>query len=590
MLAQLSIRAKLVAVVSLLLVSPAAIGVFGLLQMRSQNAHLMDIQTSWLPSVQTLGELRANTITYRVVVRDLVALTDPEARARTEKTFETVTQNVDKVRKAYEPLITSEDERNIYKEFSQAWSSYTAEARDIITMAAKGQNNEARELNSSKVNPIGLKADAALRKGVELNNKGAADAASDAQQEYNRAFWLVLGTLGILTLAGIISAIYLIRDVSRGIASIIAPMRRWARATSRPWCRTGARTPRSARWPTPAGVQGCADRQEGGRRGCRAERGKIQRGSASTITREFEVMVGEMVLVSSASTELEAAANTLTSTAEPPSSCRVRPRPPRATSPTTCNRSPRPPNRSPPRSTRSAARCRSSSRVAQSAVQQAQQTDTSIAELSKAAGRIGDVVKLITAVAEQTNLLALNATIEAARAGEAGRGFAVVASEVKALAAQTAKATEEISMQIEGMQSATETSVTAIRVIGKTIGTISEISLDHRGRGRGTGRRDQGDRAQHAGGGSPLHPGRLQRHRRQQGRRRDRLRLDPGVRLGAVAVEGKRPVAARGRQVPHRHARGVRIHNVIPGHAKRLRSASYWLVIPGSRASRVNPE
>jgi methyl-accepting chemotaxis protein len=62
-------------------------------------------------------------------------------------------------------------------------------------------------------------------------------------------------------------------------------------------------------------------------------------------------------------------------------------------------------------------------------VRQAQKTDTSITELSQAAARIGDVVKLITAVAEQTNLLALNATIEAARAGDAGRGFAVVASE-----------------------------------------------------------------------------------------------------------------------------------------------------------------
>jgi len=117
-----------------------------------------------------------------------------------------------------------------------------------------------------------------------------------------------------------------------------------------------------------------------------------------------------------------------------------------------------------------------SNRIANEAVDQAEKTDARIAELSLAANRIGDVTKLITTIAEQTNLLALNATIEAARAGDAGRGFAVVAQEVKTLAAQTAKATSEISAQISGIQTATHDSVLAIKEISGTIGRVSEIA------------------------------------------------------------------------------------------------------------------
>jgi methyl-accepting chemotaxis protein len=99
-----------------------------------------------------------------------------------------------------------------------------------------------------------------------------------------------------------------------------------------------------------------------------------------------------------------------------------------------------------------------------------------VTQLAEAAQRIGDVVKLISAIAGQTNLLALNATIEAARAGESGRGFAVVASEVKALATQTAKATEEIGTQITAIQGATQLSVEAIAGITGTISQVSEIA------------------------------------------------------------------------------------------------------------------
>jgi methyl-accepting chemotaxis protein len=108
-------------------------------------------------------------------------------------------------------------------------------------------------------------------------------------------------------------------------------------------------------------------------------------------------------------------------------------------------------------------------------VKDANETDEKVQGLAKAAEKIGEVVALITDIAEQTNLLALNATIEAARAGDAGKGFAVVASEVKNLATQTARATDEISAQINGIQLATRDSVIAIQSIGKTINEIDEI-------------------------------------------------------------------------------------------------------------------
>ncbi|MBR0990366.1 HAMP domain-containing protein [Bradyrhizobium japonicum] len=116
-----------------------------------------------------------------------------------------------------------------------------------------------------------------------------------------------------------------------------------------------------------------------------------------------------------------------------------------------------------------------STEIAARAVENARRTGDTARTLAEGAQRIGDVVTLIQSIAEQTNLLALNATIEAARAGEAGRGFAVVASEVKSLAGQTAKATTEISEQITAIQTASDETVAAIRNVADVIGEIDQI-------------------------------------------------------------------------------------------------------------------
>ncbi len=116
-----------------------------------------------------------------------------------------------------------------------------------------------------------------------------------------------------------------------------------------------------------------------------------------------------------------------------------------------------------------------SHQISAQAVGEAREAASTVGDLATTAEKIGEVIQLIDSIASQTNLLALNATIEAARAGEAGRGFAIVAAEVKNLAGQTSEATSQISDQVNRIQAATGNTVEAIRRVSEIIDRVNEI-------------------------------------------------------------------------------------------------------------------
>jgi methyl-accepting chemotaxis protein len=409
-------------------------------------------------------------------------LADDEAELKgLEESMAKTDTSLKDARRRYEPFISSPKERETAQVFDRNLETYMQQHMALAAMIRAKKLKEAGQLFKGDSLKVSGEVNTVLASLVEINAAGAKQALADAAAAYGSARNTTIGLLVFGTLVGIGAIAFSFFGIARPILRITGAMGELAGGNVQAQIPFVARQDEIGAMARAVEIfkQNALERIRLEREQKESEQHAVAQRKADMhrLADEFQAAVGGIIdTVSSASTELEAAAGTLTRTAEvtqelagsvasasEQASANVQ-SVASATEEMTSS------------VTEISRQVHESSRIAGEAVKQAQQTDSRINALSQAAGRIGDVVKLITAIAEQTNLLALNATIEAARAGEAGRGFAVVASEVKQLASQTAKATDEISAQIAGMQSATQDSVAAIKEIGQTIGRISEIA------------------------------------------------------------------------------------------------------------------
>ncbi len=438
----------------------------------------LDIETNWLPSIRVLGEI--DTLLARNVglLQRHMHATDPTLVASIEKDMERFGKKLNDKLTSYEALISSAEEKALYELFSRESLSFQTLRQSILDLSRSGQKTQAYDLYERKGLTLRRAASVILEKLITMNNEGASAAEAE-----NKAVFETTRTLGIIAVAitiliSTISATLIVRDVTRGIGSVVQPMQALAAGDLSVMIpHQGARTEIGS---IADAVQVFKDsliqmkvlEEETvlARAGADAQRKAAMRAMADS----FEGAVGGIIaMVTSSATELQATAQSMAGTATQTASRTTSVAAAAEEAASNVNTVAVAAEELGSSVQEIGRQVSTSATMAHGAVQEAAETAELVQQLNTAVARIGDVVAMISTIAGQTNLLALNATIEAARAGEAGRGFSVVAAEVKELANQTAKATQEIGGHISQIQDSTARAVSAI---GRISGRIQDIS------------------------------------------------------------------------------------------------------------------
>ncbi len=480
---RISIKAVLTGLFGLLAIVVVGESVLTLIKLGAVRRSATEVATNWLPSVQLLGELNSAVDKVRVRQYRLVAATrDAQQLTEHRGQYLSGVDAVAQVRKRYEPMISSPEERALYERFAQDWTQFDLIGQRALDLMSAGRQEDAlKEIIKPEIVRLYSKLSEIIVQAVALNRRFAQDEAVNTVANADSAAQATYVAMAVALIIAVGAMLFSLMRISRPITDMTATMGALASGDLTVMVDGAAR--RDELGAMAAAVQVFKNnlirthQLEEETALARASAEEQRKVGMRQMADRFEDAVGSIVgMVSSSATELQATARTMTVTATETASQSTTVAAAAGAASTNVNTVAVAAEELGASVQEIGRQVSGSTEVAQKAVVEADQTAMLVQELSGAVSKVGDVVSLISSIAGQTNLLALNATIEAARAGQAGRGFAVVAAEVKELATQTAKATGEISDQIGRIQGATGQAVSAIGSITSRIREINVVA------------------------------------------------------------------------------------------------------------------